>query len=694
MNDLSLALHRRVDLAVEPPFQLGALLITPASLEVRCRASTETLEPRVMQVLVALHRARGQAVSREELIELCWDGRIVGEDSLNRSISQLRKGLASDPSVAINTIPKVGYQLRADGLHSIEDHAAAPTEVSAGPTKRVLLLGALGAGLVAAVVGAVLLTRPAELSAGDVRPLTREVGVETHPALSPDGQRLAYAAGAGFGAPRDIFMRAIQLGDAEPTRLTATPSDEYAPAWSRGGERLAFARLGRDGACQIVVISPPNGAERIAGRCSSPPDSLAWRGGDELIYADRPKPRAPRQLYALSIVSGAVRPLTSPPGQTLGDAAPAVSADGRRLAFRRTAALGGDDLYLLDLQTGRERRLTSDGWKATGAAWRDDGRTLIFSSNRGGDFGLWSLDVGQDAGPRRVTPGLLPLGRLSMAGDTVAAEMGRFRAVTSRMSAGGALSPMSPAGGMEWDPDVAPGGSLVFGSDRSGTNEVWAQRQGSSPVRLTDLKASYVHSPRWSPDGRQVAFIAVVGGRTDIFRMNADGSHRIRLTGDGAAKGRVAWTSTPDQLVYTVKGPGGWRMERLDGRTLKVGPLAGTEGVVVVQNWNGRLYARGIDDDRLLGFDDATGALSELRPGLSVSDVENWAPGLAGVYEVRQGAGEAEVWLKPWAGEPRPVGRFKATSRANVAVGPGGEVFVSQMVADDIDLVLIDLQRR
>ena len=43
------------------------------------------LDPRVMQVLVALTGAAGKVLSRDDLIALCWDGRIVGDNAINRS---------------------------------------------------------------------------------------------------------------------------------------------------------------------------------------------------------------------------------------------------------------------------------------------------------------------------------------------------------------------------------------------------------------------------------------------------------------------------------------------------------------------------------------------------------------------------------------------------------------------------------
>lgn len=71
------------------------------------------LEPRVMQVLVALASAPGQVVSRDRLIELCWEGRIVGDDAINRCIQGLRRlSRDIDPAAfAIETVPRVGYSL-------------------------------------------------------------------------------------------------------------------------------------------------------------------------------------------------------------------------------------------------------------------------------------------------------------------------------------------------------------------------------------------------------------------------------------------------------------------------------------------------------------------------------------------------------------------------------------------------------
>lgn len=66
-----------------------------------------------MQVLVALVEADGAVLSRDDLIQRCWEGRVVSEDAINRCIGQLRRLAKSgdEPCFTIECIPRVGYRL-------------------------------------------------------------------------------------------------------------------------------------------------------------------------------------------------------------------------------------------------------------------------------------------------------------------------------------------------------------------------------------------------------------------------------------------------------------------------------------------------------------------------------------------------------------------------------------------------------
>ena len=110
-----------VALASEPDFRLADLQIRPSSREVvAAGGEREILEPRVMQVLVVLARRRGQVVSRDQLIEECWAGRVVGEDAINRCIARVRRLAEAHGGFSIETIARVGHRLTETGLTEAE----------------------------------------------------------------------------------------------------------------------------------------------------------------------------------------------------------------------------------------------------------------------------------------------------------------------------------------------------------------------------------------------------------------------------------------------------------------------------------------------------------------------------------------------------------------------------------------------
>src|SRR5262245_17810229 len=100
-----------IDLAREKDFSLGPVHVRPSSRTVSARDNTEILEPRVMQVLVALARLPGEVVSRDQLIKECWAGRIVGDEAISRCIIKVRRLAETHGGFTLETIPRVGYRL-------------------------------------------------------------------------------------------------------------------------------------------------------------------------------------------------------------------------------------------------------------------------------------------------------------------------------------------------------------------------------------------------------------------------------------------------------------------------------------------------------------------------------------------------------------------------------------------------------
>jgi DNA-binding winged helix-turn-helix (wHTH) protein len=129
-----------INLAHEASIGLGPLTIEPALRLVRHdHGAEEFLQPRIMQVLVALIRANGQILTRDALTASCWDGVVVGEDAINRVMGQLRRlseGIGRG-CFQVETITKVGYRLISAPTTTEPSAAAGRSDTSRGADPRL-----------------------------------------------------------------------------------------------------------------------------------------------------------------------------------------------------------------------------------------------------------------------------------------------------------------------------------------------------------------------------------------------------------------------------------------------------------------------------------------------------------------------------------------------------------------------------
>jgi DNA-binding winged helix-turn-helix (wHTH) protein len=138
-----------IRLAREPDFSLGGLTVRPSLCEVEAHGRRRRLEPKVMQVLVALARADGRVVSRDGLIDACWGGRIVGDDAINRCVGRLRRlAEAFEGAFSIETVIRVGYRLTP-----VVIEAARPTRAH-GQARRWSLRIVVAVAVAALAIGA------------------------------------------------------------------------------------------------------------------------------------------------------------------------------------------------------------------------------------------------------------------------------------------------------------------------------------------------------------------------------------------------------------------------------------------------------------------------------------------------------------------------------------------------------------
>jgi DNA-binding winged helix-turn-helix (wHTH) protein/tetratricopeptide (TPR) repeat protein len=143
-----------IALAARDDFWLDEVRVRPSLRTIEGPRGTAKAEPRVMQVLVALADAGGRVLSREDLLHCCWEGRIVGDDAINRAIAEVRRiAAAAGAAFEVETVPRIGYRLAG------VDWDRQPPAASVGAAKprtvdrRTLIVGA-ALGLTALVGGA------------------------------------------------------------------------------------------------------------------------------------------------------------------------------------------------------------------------------------------------------------------------------------------------------------------------------------------------------------------------------------------------------------------------------------------------------------------------------------------------------------------------------------------------------------
>jgi DNA-binding winged helix-turn-helix (wHTH) protein len=164
-------------LAEEADFFLGELRVSPSTGRAFVRDQEIRVEALTTAVLITLARARGATVTRDALIEACWQGRVVSDDAVGRAIAKVRlleRSITPAP-FTLETLPKIGYRLLAAEGTAAAGPASAPAQTrprSGRPSPSAAVM-AVAAGLgVAVVVGLVAARSPPK--ARSVRPVQIE----------------------------------------------------------------------------------------------------------------------------------------------------------------------------------------------------------------------------------------------------------------------------------------------------------------------------------------------------------------------------------------------------------------------------------------------------------------------------------------------------------------------------------------
>ena len=567
------------------------------------------LREQSFRILLLLLERAGDLVTREELRQVLWpsDTYVDFDHSLNSAIMKLRDALgdSADKPLYIETIPKRGYRFVApvsvplppqNAIVSPERDSPAPRG-SAGHGRRLAwLVGGTTALLILGFVTTWLVRRrtpgtpltPEALSLSASRTHSSELvslrGSISVPKLSPDAKEIAFLwDGERLGG--DLYVQLIRSdrGDEKPLRLTHTSRGFLCCVnWSPDGRDLAYGYCDDNGGA-VFTVSALGGAPRRITDVSCLYGVGGWPvwapDGKSLIIIDQCTPNTAPTLMRLSLATGEKHCLGQPSAGLDGDFDPILSPDRKTLAFIREATEGNSDIYTLTLNTGKIHRLTEEGKAIWAFMWTADSRNVVFRSAREGLASIWRIPAsGGTIEKENVYPEVGTLsadGRLLVyltnPGATSYFPIAGMPTTIMRAdlsAAGGhviSVKDVIASANLNDGPQLSPDGTqIVFASNPANSTgfgeEIWKSNiDGSDAVQLTPAD-QHAGTPRWSPDGKVIAFDASPGFHTQIFVMDSDGRNRRAMLGGDTNYVTPSWSHDSRFLYYSSNRTGSYQV--------------------------------------------------------------------------------------------------------------------------------------
>jgi Tol biopolymer transport system component/predicted Ser/Thr protein kinase len=510
----------------------------------------------------------------------------------------IRHCLAKDPDQRIQTALDVRNQLT--GLRGEIDSGELSRETLAAgraapaPNRRALFVAlAAGGAAVALILSLLVFARlrpaPGARQSGAAPPqgnflrLTEQSGVEEAPSISPDGKVVAYASPAAGNY--DIYVQRVGGTNAINLTRDSVVADNH-PAFSPDGERIAF-RSERGGGGIFVMGATGESVLRLTDGGHRP----AWSpDGEEIAYSTQTfvtpyaRPGA-SEVWAVNVRTREKRRVAE------ADAIqPAWSPHGKRVAFWGLAGGGGRrDIWTVAASGGTAVPVTSDAPLEYNPVWSPDGRFLYFSSDRGGSMNIWRVPIDEENGrvlgpPEAITRGAsadihsvsvsrdgMRLAYVASSATNTFAKAG-FDPVAGRLT--GEPEPILRTTTPKLWPDISPDGqwlahTSVGGRDATGLlqEEIIVSRLDGTSRRKILGDAHKYRMPRWSPDGKRIAFFSDRAGKYQIWAIDPDGTGLSDLTDFPDATtiypvwspdgGRVAFAVREKKALHVVEVGGG-----------------------------------------------------------------------------------------------------------------------------------------
>jgi Tol biopolymer transport system component/DNA-binding winged helix-turn-helix (wHTH) protein len=680
-------------------YEFGEWRLDPAEHLLLRNGSTVPLGPKVFDTLLLLVESAGRLVTKDEFMNRVWPDSFVEDLALTQNISQLRKVLGNGDAPVIETVPKRGYRfvLSVAVRERAQSPDLAPQVKLPGTRNRLHLNRTVYAPVIGVLLVAVLILanrRPQGLDASNFAQITNDGQAKQGPIVS-DGLRLYF----GEGSTNHHFIAQSSVTGGEVTTL---PIPLQAP------DILDMAP--RRGELFVGSAGPESTASENSGDiASTPPLWIFSLSGGVLRRTDQAAADAATHSpdgSEVAFVQGTVVYRSRSDGSSAQEVAsvPGVgswlrwSPDGSRLRLTVFDKATGQSSIWEVLLSGKEaRRLLAD-WSQRGSEccgnWTPDGKYFLFQATREGRTEIWALAAGKQ-NPVQLTNGqmnsLAPFvnangQKLYVIGEQLRGELSRYDSKV------GQFVPFLSGISAEF---------VDFSRDRQWVTYVtfpdqilWRSKiDGSERLQLTSNPARAVF-PRWSPDGKRIAFFDVAPGKPGkIFLISSDGGTPEPLLNESRNQMDPNWSPDGTSIsfsyfpVFDRTPPKELGIFILNVNTRSAQKVPGSDGLWVPR-WSpdGRyIVARSTDPLGLMLYDFRSQKWSTIAKKTYVGAM-SWSSDGRYVYYLRRGNDPAILRMRIPGGATEQIASLKGVRQTGYRGG-----FWLGLAPDNSPLMLRDI---
>jgi len=381
------------------------------------QGETINLAPKVYDLLVFLCQNSHRVISKDELMEKVWVGTLVTENAISRTLVKVRKALADDPKKPqfIITVPRKGYRMVADfvasdtvsnqpegsfsfnqanDLNDDEKQAAlfennqqstltAESLVfnKSRATKNTLLI-AIGVIMLIAITYILSIKTNTILQTKQIKPLTREVGVEQYPAVSPNLTHFAYHKDV-IGKPSYINIE--NLSSHVKQSITHERGALSKPVWSPTQDKLAFLYK-HNSVCMIFwaelsdIKNKDTWQEITECGAQASPHFVFSPDSKYLYFNDRQSASHGYQVFRVNLANNEKDIVNQPITNGLGNYSFDISPDGERLLMINSEFSPTTRIYALEIENSTLEQTAKLDYLMRSVLWHHDNETIIHPS--------------------------------------------------------------------------------------------------------------------------------------------------------------------------------------------------------------------------------------------------------------------------------------------------------------------------